>query len=135
MSTLTPLDGRYSAKVAKLASLMGDEALLSRRIKTECDYFLALSRLGLFDLTAKEEVYINKISSSLTQEDIQTARQIEFGGHKTIKATNHDVKAVEYYLKEKFEATTLKNKTQWLHFALTSEDINSIAYALSLIHI
>lgn len=130
MSTLTPLDGRYAAKVAKLASLMGDEALLRRRIETECAYFIALSRLGLLRLSAKEISFIGEVSSRISQKDIETVKSIEFGGHKTIKATNHDVKAVEYYLKEKFEQTTLKDRTQWLHFALTSEDINSISYAL-----
>ncbi len=130
MSTLTPLDGRYSAKVAKLASLMGDEALLRRRIETECAYFVALSRLGLLRLSAREQAFISDAASVISAEDIKTVKSIELGGHKIIKATKHDVKAVEYYLKEKFEKTTLKDRTQWLHFALTSEDINSISYAL-----
>lgn len=130
MSTLTPLDGRYAARVAMLASLMGEEALIRRRIKTECEYFLALCELGLFTLTAKERAYINSLSADITEQDILTVKQIECGGHKTIKPTNHDVKAVEYFLREKFNLCSLKSKTQWLHFALTSEDINSISYAL-----
>ena len=132
MSILNPLDGRYSAAVEKLASLTGDEALFRRRIKTECDYFLALSDLGLFGLNAKEKDLINKISQNITPADINIARLIEFKGYKNIKATNHDVKAVEYYLRLKFAGTSLENKTQWLHFALTSEDVNSVSYALMI---
>lgn len=70
--------------------------------------------------------------AELTEQDLQAIRAYEQTGRNGIKATRHDVKAIEYFLKEKLAATPLKNRAEWLHFALTSEDINSAAYAVLL---
>jgi adenylosuccinate lyase len=105
--------------------------LLRARIKFECEYFIALSKAGLFALNAKEASLLRSLYN-LAELDVQTVKDIEFKGYKNIKPTNHDVKAVEYYIKDKLANTTLNDRLEWFHFALTSEDTNSAAYALML---
>lgn len=132
MTRLTPLDGRYSAKLVNLTAVIGEDALSSARVRAECEYFIALSELGLFPLSKKDILFIRGVYNNIGPTDFDILHQIEFKGYKTIKATNHDVKAVEYYIKERFTAAGLNCKSQWLHFALTSEDINSLSYALMI---
>ncbi|MDR0734177.1 MAG: adenylosuccinate lyase [Elusimicrobiota bacterium] len=131
MPVLNPLDGRYAPKLTALSQLLGEEALLRARIQVECEYFIALSKAGLFSLNNKEESLLRSLHSP-TAVDIKIVHDIEFKGYKNIKATNHDVKAVEYYLKDKLSGTSLKNRLEWLHFAMTSEDTNSLSYALMI---
>ncbi|MDR1123769.1 MAG: adenylosuccinate lyase [Elusimicrobiota bacterium] len=131
MPILNPLDGRYAPKLTALAQLMGEEALLRARIKAECEYFIALAKAGLFSLNSKEEALLRSLYNP-SAADIKIVKDIEFKGYKKIKATNHDVKAVEYYLKDKLAGTSLKNRLEWLHFAMTSEDTNSLSYALMM---
>lgn len=128
---LNPLDGRYKAGLKELDTLIGEDSLILNRIKAECLYLLALSKAGIFKLTAKQT---EKIKSFTKPDEIsaQTVKIIETQGYKDIKPTRHDVKAVEYYLKDLFTQNGLKDKTCWLHFALTSEDINSLSYALMI---
>ena len=128
---LNPLDGRYKAGLAQLNYYIGEDSLIFNRIKAECLYLLALSREGLFKLTAEQTEKIKSFSKAATQA-AQTVKAIETQGYKNIKPTRHDVKAVEYYLKDLFVENGLKDKTCWLHFALTSEDINSLCYALMI---
>lgn len=131
MPILNPLDGRYSAKLNTLAPLIGEEALFGARIKAECEHFIALAHAGLFKITPKEEALLRGLYKP-GAADIKTAHDIEFKGYKNIKPTNHDVKAVEYYLKDKLANTSLKERLEWLHFAMTSEDTNSLSYALMM---
>jgi adenylosuccinate lyase len=131
MPVLNPLDGRYAPKLTALAQLIGEEALLRARIQAECEYFITLSKAGLFSLGGKEEALLRSLYNPAAA-DIKIAHDIEFKGYKNIKATNHDVKAVEYYLKDKLAGTSLKNRLEWLHFAMTSEDTNSLSYALMM---
>jgi adenylosuccinate lyase len=131
MSILNPLDGRYAARLTTLTALIGEDALLRARIKAECEYFIALAGAGLFPLSVKEEVLLRLLYNP-GAADIKIVRDIEFKGYKKIKPTNHDVKAVEYYLKDKLANTSLKNRLEWLHFAMTSEDTNSLSYALMM---
>ena len=131
MPILNPLDGRYAAKLNALSTLIGEAALFRARVTAEVEYFIALSKQGLFALSAKEEVLLRSVCL-VSKEDLRVVYDIEFKGYKNIKPTNHDVKAVEYFLKDKLANTSLKNRLEWLHFALTSEDINSTAYALMM---
>ncbi len=131
MRKLTPLDGRYAKKLNDLLTVMGEDALTRNRVKAEAEYFLALAAANIFELKAAEALAVKKMVE-LSDDDLQTINDIEFNGYKEIKPTNHDVKAIEYFLREKFAAAGLEGKTQWLHFALTSEDINSLAYAFML---
>lgn len=118
---LSPLDGRYSSKLSALAEAAGENALIARRVQTEIEYFIFLSHLGLKNfkaVSAAEEKILRNL-----RPDFQKINDIE-------KTTNHDVKAVEYFLKDALKNTSLKNRLEWFHFALTSEDVNSVSYAL-----
>ncbi|MGN0022582.1 MAG: adenylosuccinate lyase [Elusimicrobiaceae bacterium] len=128
---LNPLDGRYKNAVSELALLIGEDALILLRIKTECLYLLALSDAGIINLNRAQRSKILSFGRGLPGA-AETVKQIETEGRSGIKATRHDVKAVEYYLRELFAENGLKNYTQWLHFALTSEDVNSLCYALMI---
>ena len=124
---INPLDGRYFEKTRALAPYFSEQALMKYRVMVEGEYFIALSlnnKTGLRKFTASE---IKKIRSlyELSEKDFRTIKNIE-------KKTNHDVKAVEYFLKEKLSKTSLKKSIEWVHFAITSEDTNNIAYALML---
>lgn len=122
-NNISPLDGRYASKLSALATACGEHALIQRRVQTEVEYFLLLSSLNL------------KNFPKVTAKEAQTLRAIKADVDKiaAIEAkTNHDVKAIEYFLKDSLSNTTLKNRAEWLHFALTSEDVNSVSYALML---
>lgn len=124
---INPLDGRYFEKTRQLAPFFSEEALMKYRVMVEGEYLIALSLSGKTHLRKFTNAEIKKIKSfyELSDKDFKSIKNIE-------KTTNHDVKAVEYFLKEKLAKTTLKNNTEWVHFALTSEDTNNIAYALML---
>lgn len=104
------------------------------RVLVETEYLISLSELGLPQLrkfSDDEKVLLKKLAN-VSDEDAQIISDIERIGHKNILATNHDVKAVEYYLKLKLANTSLKNILEWIHFGLTSEDTNNLAYVLML---
>ncbi len=134
ISAISPLDGRYAGKVTALAAVMGEEALLSARVQTELIWFAVLCGLklpGVKKLSAAEQKIIAQ-TASLTPDDCNLIRTLETSGYKHIPATRHDVKAVEYFLRLKLGKTALKDRLTLLHFALTSEDVNSVSYALLL---
>lgn len=128
---LNPLDGRYKDSVKELAALAGEDRLVLMRIKTECLYLLALADEGIIKLSLPERKKISALSEAPLCA-VQTVRLIETEGYKNIKATRHDVKAVEYYLRDLFYKEGLGKHAGWLHFALTSEDINSVCYAVMI---
>ena len=131
---LCPLDGRYAAKVAALAHVMGEGALAANRVRTEVLWLTALAGLKLPQLkklTAPEQKILADVCT-LSGTDLDTLHKLENTGYKNIPATRHDVKAVEYFLRLKLQNTPLKDRLNWLHFALTSEDVNSVSYALML---
>ena len=126
-NAINPLDGRYFEKTRELAPYFSEQALMKYRVIMEGEYFIALSasrKTALRKLSVSE---IKKIRSlyDLSEKDFAQIKTIE-------KKTNHDVKAVEYFIKEKLSKTSLKDSLEWVHFALTSEDTNNIAYALIL---
>lgn len=135
MSTaLSPLDGRYANKLTALAQVMDEDALLRARVRAEITWLTVLCGLklpGLKKLTAAEQKMLAKLTD-LSAQDIALIRALETKGYGKILATRHDVKAVEYFLRLKLAKTTLKNYVPFIHFALTSEDVNSVSYALLL---
>ena len=127
LTAVSSVDGRYRDTVASLAEYFSEYALIRARVRIECEYLIALSktpRLGMRKLTGKEVEFLRKL------EDISLADAREI--KKFEKETNHDVKAVEYFLKEEIKKTSLGDISEWIHFALTSEDVNSVAYGLLL---
>lgn len=125
LNTISPIDGRYRKNVEELASRVSEAALIQYRVLVEGEYLIALSDLGL-DLrkfTTAEKKLVRDVINDFSPEDAQRVQEIE-------KTTDHDVKAVEYFLKEKLGKTSLKHCLEWIHFGLTSEDINSCAYGL-----
>ena len=130
-SPLSPLDGRYRAKVEKLGEYFSEEALMRARVEVELRYFIALSQepriAEVKRLTAAEKDKLLRIVERFGDKDIAMIRALE-------RRTNHDVKAVEYYLRKKFEGIpALRKSSEFLHFGLTSEDVNNLAYGI-LIH-
>ena len=124
---INPLDGRYFEKTRQLSAYFSEQALMKYRIIMEGEYFIALSlsrKVGLRKITQEE---IKKIRNlyDLSDQDFEQIKNIE-------RTTNHDVKAVEYFIKEKLSKTSLKDSIEWIHFGLTSEDTNNIAHALML---
>ena len=133
-TVLCPLDGRYRAKLALLRQYMDEASFASARIKAETAWLEVLSSLKLphlKPLTAAEKKQLDRLSD-ITEKDVAVLTALEQTGYRQFPATKHDVKAVEYFLKLKLQSTSLKDRLSWLHFALTSEDVNSAAYAMLL---
>jgi len=127
LTAISSLDGRYTDKTAELAPLVSEYGLIKNRIEIETKYLLALSKSGVTRKFTDEEV---KILTDLAGNDsidaaIEKVKEIE-------KETRHDVKAVERMLRAKLEDSSLKDQLEFIHFGLTSEDINNLAYRLQL---
>jgi adenylosuccinate lyase len=128
LNAISPIDGRYRNKITPLANYFSEEALIKYRVLVEIEYFIALCEIPLpqlksFDTSLFDE--LRKIYTNFTAEDAQKIKDIE-------KVTNHDVKAVEYFIKEKFDALQLQEFKEFIHFGLTSQDINNTAIPLSI---
>ena len=125
---ISPVDGRYRSKVENLATYFSAFALIKYRVLVEIEYFIALTKedIGvLADFPADKTEDLRKIYSKFSQEDAETIKDIE-------KTTNHDVKAVEYFIKQKLADLNLSKYEEFIHFGLTSQDINNTAIPLSL---
>jgi adenylosuccinate lyase len=135
VTALSPLDGRYTAKLATLRPLMSEQGYMHRRVQVELTWFAALSDAGFAEFTplsADARKYLVALVTNFSTEDALAVKEIE-------KKTNHDVKAVEYWIKDKFKACThatvkkeLEHSAEFVHFACTSEDINNTSHALQL---
>ncbi len=128
LNAISPIDGRYRNKVAPLALFFSEEALIKYRVKVEIEYFIALCEIPLpqlADFNASIFVELRKIYLDFSTDNAQKIKDIE-------KITNHDVKAVEYFIKEKFDQLNLHNYKEFIHFGLTSQDINNTAIPLSI---
>src|SRR3989344_5182863 len=132
LTAISPVDGRYRAIVAPLAEHFSEYGLIRKRRTVECEYLIALSEAGVVRAFSKEEKVVLQQLSHISLEDAAIVKKIEKERYEGIPATNHDVKAVEYFNKKKLEKTSLKDIAEWTHFALTSEDINSVAQAIGL---
>lgn len=129
LSTLTavsPIDGRYGSKTQVLSNYFSEYALIRYRVRVEIEYFIALNKfLGTFDVAAVEDT-LRDIYRKFTEDDAQQVKDIE-------QVTNHDVKAVEYFIKEKFDKIGgLDDYKEFIHFGLTSQDINNTSVPLSI---
>jgi adenylosuccinate lyase len=128
LTAISPIDGRYRDKVAGLAVYFSEYALMKYRVKVEIEYFIALCEIPLPPLkTFDKNKYkdLRKIYRDFSLDDARTIKEIE-------KTTNHDVKAVEYFIKQKFDVLGLEGFKEFVHFGLTSQDINNTAVPLSL---
>ena len=126
LNALSPLDGRYADSTAPLRDYFSEFAFLRDRVRVELDFLSALSNTGLIRPLSESEIsLLRSLSQNFSLEDAQAIRSFE-------AKTRHDVKAIEYFLREKLQATSLNNLLSWLHFGLTSEDVNNIAQAISL---
>ena len=133
LTAISSIDGRYREISSALLEHFSEFGLIRKRLFVECEYLIALSGAGVgMRKLGKEEKTILQQLSQISTEEAHVVKKIEKEGYEGIPATNHDVKAVEYFLKMKLAKTSLADISEWTHFALTSEDVNSIAYALSL---
>lgn len=130
LSAVSPIDGRYRSKIEELAPFFSEYGLFKYRVWIEIEYFIALSNEDLKNFTSLSESQINDLRSmyqNFSEADAQRIKDIE-------KTTNHDVKAVEYFIKEKLKGGELDEYSEFVHFGLTSQDINNTAVPLSLKH-
>jgi adenylosuccinate lyase len=123
LSAISPIDGRYRKTTDALGAYFSEYALIKYRVFVEIEYFIALYQHPLpqlqgFDKTLEEK--LRDIYKNFTEADAQSIKDIE-------KITNHDVKAVEYFIKQKFDALNLQEYKEFIHFGLTSQDINNTA--------
>jgi adenylosuccinate lyase len=129
LMAISPIDGRYAGKCRELETIFSEYGLVSRRVRVECAWLEALCDAKEIAeckaLTAKERKLLRAIADGFSLDDARRVKEIE-------RTTNHDVKAVEYFLKEKVAGTTLERRAEFIHFACTSEDINNMAHALML---
>lgn len=128
LSAISPIDGRYRSKVQELAPYFSEYGLFKYRVWVEIEYFIALSELKLEQfpsISAAEKDFLQGLYLNFSEADAQTIKDIE-------KTTNHDVKAVEYFIKEKLKGTKLEEYSEFVHFGLTSQDVNNTAIPFSL---
>ncbi|WP_373512435.1 adenylosuccinate lyase [Persicitalea sp.] len=128
LTAISPVDGRYRKQVTELSSYFSEYALIYYRVMVEVEYFIALCELPLPQLSEIDDSFypkLREIYKDFSETDALHIKEIE-------KVTNHDVKAVEYFLKEKFEVIGLEKYLEFIHFGLTSQDINNTAIPLSL---
>ncbi len=128
LTAISPVDGRYRRVTKSLAKYFSEFALIHYRVKVEIEYFIALVELPLPNLSAFDQSKIDTLRSiyqDFSEQDAASIKEIE-------KTTNHDVKAVEYFIKEKFDQFGLSEFKEFIHFGLTSQDINNTSIPLSL---
>jgi len=128
LQAISPIDGRYKSKTSELNTYFSEYALIKYRVRVEVEYFIALSELNIKNLPQLQQLQKDELRKLYEAFDIEDAKQI-----KTIEnTTNHDVKAVEYFIKEKFDDLNLAQYKEFIHFGLTSQDINNTSIPLSL---
>jgi adenylosuccinate lyase len=128
LTAISPIDGRYREKVQELAPYFSEYGLFKYRVWVEIEYFIALSELGLDQFSSISSInqdFLRGLYSNFSEADAQQIKNIE-------KITNHDVKAVEYFIKEKLKGTKLEEYSEFVHFGLTSQDVNNTAIPFSL---
>ena len=129
LTAISPVDGRYAAKTAPLRAVFSEYGLVARRVKVECAWLAALCAEPAIrecpPLSPGESALLESIADGFSEKDAMRVKEIE-------RTTNHDVKAVEYFIKEKIAGTPLASRGEFVHFACTSEDINNLSHALML---
>ncbi len=127
LTSISAIDGRYRKQVHHLDEFFSEYGLMKYRVHIEIEYLLFLEKKKFFKLTGKASKHLLKLAEDFGPEDAQEIKQIEY-------TTNHDVKAVEYFLKNELEKTGSSAAKEWVHFGLTSQDINNTAIPLSWKH-
>lgn len=134
LEAIGPIDGRYRRHTEPLSNIFSEKGLIKYRLKVEGEYLLFLSehpQIATREFSEDERNLVRRLYN-ISVEEAGIVKAIEVKGYKDIKPTNHDVKAVEYFMREKLKETSLKDSLEWIHFALTSEDVNNLAYGLML---
>lgn len=124
LTAITPIDGRYRKQVQHLDHYFSEFGLIKYRVLVEIEYFFFLADKRFFKLPARGRAYLQKVADGFNIDDAQQIKQIE-------AITNHDVKAVEYFLKEQLDKADMGHLKEWIHFGLTSQDINNTSVPLS----
>ena len=124
LTAISPIDGRYRKQVQQLDEYFSEFALIKYRVIVEIDYFVFLADKKFFKLPAKAKTFLLELKENFSEADAQTIKEIE-------ATTNHDVKAVEYFLKIQLDKANCSELKEWIHFGLTSQDINNTAIPLS----
>ena len=128
LNSISPIDGRYRNQIEKLSSYFSEKALIYYRLVVEIEYFISLVEIPLPELKTfplEKIKYLKKIYEKFTDEDALEVKKIE-------KKTNHDVKAIEYFLKNKFDLIGISKFKEFIHFGLTSQDVNNTSIPLSI---
>ena len=128
LTAISPIDGRYRSKTESLSDYFSEEALIKYRVLVEIEYFIALCEIPLPQLKAFDSSKfdaLRELYNNFDSADAQEIKDIE-------KVTNHDVKAVEYFIKKAFDKLGLSEFKEFIHFGLTSQDINNTAIPLSI---
>lgn len=128
LTAISPVDGRYHKQTAELSQYFSEYALMKYRVKVEVEYFIALCKIPLPQLKKVDKKLFPKLQNiyrNFSEKDAEIIKETE-------KTTNHDVKAVEYFVKAKLEKLGLKNEKEFVHFGLTSQDINNTAFPLMI---
>lgn len=127
LQAISPIDGRYNSKVSELIPYFSEAALIKYRIFIEIEYFVRLCDVlpELFSVTTEQISLLRSRISKLDLNDLDKIKKIEL-------TTNHDVKAVEYFIKDIFDEIGLSEHKEFVHFGLTSQDINNMAYPLMM---
>ena len=128
LSAISPVDGRYRLQTAVLAPYFSEEALMKYRVRVEVEYFIALRQLPLPQLDSSSQqnvIALREVYTEFSQADAESIKRRE-------AVTNHDVKALEYFLKDKWAERGLGQYKEFIHFGLTSQDINNTAFPLAI---
>ncbi|ANI88075.1 adenylosuccinate lyase [Arachidicoccus ginsenosidimutans] len=127
LTAISPIDGRYRSQVAHLSEYFSEFALIKYRVYVEVEYFIFLADKKFFTLNASAKNKLRNIAAEFSLDNANRIKEIE-------RTTNHDVKAVEYFLKEELDKLNLSSVKEWIHFGLTSQDINNTSIPLSWKH-
>ena len=128
LNAISPVDGRYSNQTALLSNYFSEKALIKYRLKVEIEYFISLTEIGIKNLNQWD----NKLNDQIRNIYIEFNDKDAFEIKEIEKTTNHDVKAVEYFIKRKFNEMKISEFSEFIHFGLTSQDINNTAIPLSI---
>ncbi|MFP8954666.1 adenylosuccinate lyase [Natrialbaceae archaeon A-arb3/5] len=127
---VSPLDGRYDGRTAPLSPYASEAALMRARVRVEVEYLIALAELEAtpLEIGLTEREQLRGLYTNFAEEDAQLIKKLETEGHAGFDATNHDVKAVEYFVRHRLSEDS--DASAWIHFGLTSEDVNNLAHRL-----
>ena len=123
LTAISPVDGRYRRQLSHLSIYFSEFALIKQRVVVEVEYFIFLSEKNFYTLPSKAKKHLQKVAEDFSLSDAEKIKKIE-------AVTNHDVKAVEYFLKDELEKEHAENLKEWIHFGLTSQDINNTAFPM-----